>query len=51
MIYVRDSLGPSLDGHGPLVLGIVFVLVVYLLPHGVAGVRLSWFRRRRGEPR
>lgn len=50
VIYVRDSLGPSLDGHGPLVLGIVFVLVVYLLPRGVAGVRLSRFGRKRGGP-
>jgi len=46
VIIVRDSLGPTLDGHGPLVLGLVFVLVVYLMPRGVAGVRL----RRGGAP-
>ena len=40
VIIVRDALGPSLDGHGTLVLGIVFVLVVYLLPRGAAGIRL-----------
>jgi branched-chain amino acid transport system permease protein len=40
VILVRDSLGPTLDGHGPLVLGVVFVLVVYLMPKGVAGIRL-----------
>jgi branched-chain amino acid transport system permease protein len=40
VILVRDSLGPTLDGHGPLVLGVVFVLVVYLMPRGVAGLRL-----------
>jgi branched-chain amino acid transport system permease protein len=40
VILVRDSLGPTLDGHGPLVLGVVFVLVVYLMPRGVAGIRL-----------
>jgi branched-chain amino acid transport system permease protein len=40
VIIVRDALGPSLDGHGTLVLGIAFVLVVYLLPRGAAGVRL-----------
>lgn len=40
VILVRDSLGPTLDGHGPLVLGLVFVLVVYLMPRGVAGIRL-----------
>jgi branched-chain amino acid transport system permease protein len=38
VIGVRDSLGPSLDGHGPLVLGLVFILVVYLLPRGFAGL-------------
>jgi branched-chain amino acid transport system permease protein len=47
VIVVRDALGPSLDGHGTLVLGIVFVLVVYLLPRGAAGLRA---RRRRTRP-
>ena len=46
VILVRDALGPSLDGHGTLVLGAVFVLVVYLLPRGAAGLQL---RRRRGS--
>lgn len=44
VIIIRDALGPSLDGHGTLVLGIVFVLVVYLLPRGAAGLRI--YRRR-----
>jgi branched-chain amino acid transport system permease protein len=44
VIAVRDALGPSLGGHGTLLLGAVFVLVVYLLPRGAAGVRI---RRRR----
>jgi branched-chain amino acid transport system permease protein len=51
VILVRDSFGPSLAGHGPLVLGLVFIVVVYLLPRGIAGVR--WIGRRpvaRGEP-
>lgn len=39
VVLVRDSLGPSLGGHGPLVLGLVFIAVVYLLPRGVAGLR------------
>jgi branched-chain amino acid transport system permease protein len=43
VIVVRDALGPGLGGHGTLVLGVVFVLVVYLLPRGAAGLR-----RRRG---
>jgi branched-chain amino acid transport system permease protein len=46
VILVRDALGPGLGGHGTLVLGLVFVLVVYLLPRGAAGLRL---RRRRSS--
>ena len=46
VVLVRDSLGPSLDGHGPLVLGLVFIAVVYALPRGVAGVRLPGRRPR-----
>jgi len=42
VILVRDSFGPSLDGHGPLVLGLVFIAVVYALPRGAAGVRERW---------
>ncbi|GIF16702.1 branched-chain amino acid ABC transporter permease [Actinoplanes teichomyceticus] len=34
VIAVRDVLGADLDGHGPLALGLLFVLVVYLLPGG-----------------
>ncbi|MDN5858678.1 MAG: branched-chain amino acid ABC transporter permease [Pseudonocardia sp.] len=41
VIVVRDALGPGLGGHGTLVLGIVFVLVVYLFPRGAAGVRFG----------
>jgi branched-chain amino acid transport system permease protein len=48
VVLVRDSLGPSLHGHGPLVLGLVFIAVVYALPRGVAGVRV---RRRVRHPR
>ncbi|MQA13589.1 MAG: branched-chain amino acid ABC transporter permease [Pseudonocardiaceae bacterium] len=46
VVLVRDALGPTLDGHGPLLLGVVFIAVVYLLPRGAAGVRL-----RRGPGR
>lgn len=46
VILVRDSLGPSLGGHGPLVLGLVFVAVVYALPRGIAGLRRPRSRRR-----
>ncbi|MDQ3463463.1 MAG: branched-chain amino acid ABC transporter permease, partial [Actinomycetota bacterium] len=36
VVLIRDALGPRLDGHGPLVLGLVFILAVYLLPRGFA---------------
>lgn len=39
---VRDDIGASLGGRGPLLLGLVFIAVVYLLPHGFAGT--SWRR-------
>jgi branched-chain amino acid transport system permease protein len=38
VVVVRDAFGPALDGHGGLVLGVVFVLAVYLLPRGFAGI-------------
>ena len=38
VVYVRDEIGASLGGHGPLVLGVVFILSVYLLPGGIAGL-------------
>jgi branched-chain amino acid transport system permease protein len=44
VITIRDAL--DLAGHGELVLGIVFVLVVYLLPRGIAGLTIR--RRRAG---
>lgn len=47
VVYVRDEIGVSLGGHGPLVLGIVFILSVYLLPGGFAGLT-PWRRLRRG---
>ncbi|QBF46777.1 branched-chain amino acid ABC transporter permease [Janibacter limosus] len=37
---VRDDIGASLGGRGPLLLGLVFIAAVYLLPHGFAGT--SW---------
>ncbi|RSM86627.1 branched-chain amino acid ABC transporter permease [Kibdelosporangium aridum] len=43
VIIIRDAIGPSLDGHGALLLGIVFIAVVYVLPRGAAGI----LRRRR----
>ena len=39
VVVLRDVLGPSLGGHGQLVLGLVFVAVVFLLPGGLARLR------------
>ncbi|GAB3345901.1 branched-chain amino acid ABC transporter permease [Modestobacter lapidis] len=38
VVLVRDTFGPQLDGHGPLLLGVVFVVAVYVLPRGFAGL-------------
>nr|WP_232246667.1 branched-chain amino acid ABC transporter permease [Kitasatospora mediocidica] len=40
VVVVRDQLAARWPGHGPLLLGALFVAAVYLLPDGVAGVRL-----------
>ncbi|HWM86725.1 MAG TPA: hypothetical protein VNO33_12825, partial [Kofleriaceae bacterium] len=45
VVLIRDYLGPGLGGHGSLILGLVFVLVVYLLPGGLARAVAS--RRQR----
>ncbi len=48
VVLIRDALGPTLDGHGPLVLGAAFILAVYLLPRGFAGLTAPrWHRRTR----
>jgi branched-chain amino acid transport system permease protein len=39
VIVLRDVLGPGLGGHGSLVLGLVFVAVVFTLPGGLARMR------------
>jgi branched-chain amino acid transport system permease protein len=41
VVVLRDVLGPSLGGHGSLVLGVVFVVVVFALPGGLARLRLG----------
>ncbi|MBA2553373.1 MAG: branched-chain amino acid ABC transporter permease, partial [Geodermatophilaceae bacterium] len=46
VVLVRDALGPRLDGHGPLILGLVFILAVYVLPRGFAGLAGVLVRRR-----
>lgn len=47
VVLVRDTFGPQLDGHGPLLLGIVFVVAVYVLPRGFAGLAGLLTRGRR----
>lgn len=42
--FIGGQFGGDLTGRGPLLLGVVFVLAVYLLPRGLAGLR-----RRRGS--
>lgn len=39
VVVVRDVLGPGLGGHGSLVLGALFVAVVFVLPGGLARLR------------
>jgi branched-chain amino acid transport system permease protein len=59
IVVVRDYVVAYIDGHGPLLLGILFVAVVYLLPNGIAGSmrsmrrryqRLTAHRRPKGAP-
>ena len=47
VVLVRDTFGPQLDGHGPLLLGVVFVVAVYVLPRGFAGLAGLFALRRR----
>jgi branched-chain amino acid transport system permease protein len=39
IVATRDWLAGSWPGHGPLLLGVLFVATVYLLPRGLAGLR------------
>lgn len=47
VFYIRDEVGPTLGGRGPLLIGLVFIAAVYLLPRGFAGLRVP--RRRRQQ--
>ena len=48
VVLVQYTFGPQLDGHGPLLLGAVFVVAVYVLPRGFAGLGGLLTRRQRG---
>ncbi|MFD3524426.1 branched-chain amino acid ABC transporter permease [Streptomyces sp. NPDC058653] len=39
IVFTRDWVASSWPGHGPLLLGALFVAAVYLLPRGLAGLR------------
>ncbi|MBU7597433.1 ABC transporter permease [Streptomyces sp. P38-E01] len=39
IVLTRDWVAASWPGYGPLLLGVLFVLTVYLLPRGLAGLR------------
>ncbi|MER7408823.1 branched-chain amino acid ABC transporter permease [Streptomyces cacaoi] len=39
IVFTRDWLAGVWPGHGPLLLGVLFVLTVHLLPQGLAGLR------------
>lgn len=44
VVLVQDYIGGFLAGHGTLLLGVLFVLAVYLIPRGIAGVTWRWAR-------
>lgn len=41
IVATRDWIAGSWPGHGPLLLGVLFVATVYVLPRGLAGLRGS----------
>ncbi|MFG3257760.1 branched-chain amino acid ABC transporter permease [Streptomyces sp. NPDC048172] len=45
IVFTRDWLSSAWPGHGPLLLGALFVVAVYALPRGLAGVRLPFASR------
>lgn len=44
VVLVRDYFGTALGGHAPLLLGAIFIVVVYAMPRGIAGLQ-GRFRR------
>lgn len=49
VIIARDELATYVGGRGSLLLGVIFVLSVYLLPRGIAGVRRPGWLWTRGS--
>lgn len=48
VLIIRDYVGTFVDGRGATILGIVFVLAVFLLPRGIAGLARRRNRARAG---
>jgi branched-chain amino acid transport system permease protein len=48
IVATRDWLSGPFPGHGPLLLGMMFIIAVYVLPDGVAGIRFRVPKRRGG---
>ncbi len=49
IVATRDWLSGPFPGHGPLLLGLMFIIAVYALPNGVAGVKVRLPRRPGGS--
>lgn len=50
IVVMTDVVGQDLGGRGPLILGLVFVIAVYVLPRGLAGIRLRHRATASPEP-
>lgn len=50
VVFTKDYLGQLFSGHAPLLLGVLFVVTVYLLPKGIAGGRAQWRRLFSRDP-
>lgn len=47
VLLVRDTLSAYAGGHGPLLLGLLFVAIVFLMPRGLAGISGARHRKER----
>jgi len=47
VVLIRDWVSGYVSGHGELLLGLLFIVAVYALPNGLAGVASGRLRRRR----
>lgn len=49
LVLLFETLTKYLPNHFPIVLGVVFLLIVYALPRGVVGLVMAWQQRRGGR--